>query len=79
MYRFFYLFLFLTVQGFISAQEYDLPSELDDNFIFFKSTDNKVHVLNYSNDYVFEKGKWTKNKLKTRSSKRDSVILFHSK
>ena len=48
-------------------------------FIFFKSTDNKAHVLNYSNDYVFEKGKWTKNKLKTRSSKRDSVILFHSK
>ena len=79
MYRFFYLFLFLTVQGFISAQEYDLPSELDDNFIFFKSTDNKAHVLNYSNDYVFEKGKWTKNKLKTRSSKRDSVILFHPK
>ena len=79
MYRFFYLFLFLGIQGFISAQEYDLPSELDDNFIFFKSTDNKAHVLNNSNDYVFEKGKWTKNKLKTRSSKRDSVILFHSK
>ena len=36
-------------------------------------------MLNYSNDYVFEKGKWTKSKLKTRSSKRDSVILFHSK
>ena len=79
MYRFFYLFLFLGIQGFISAQEYDLPSELDDNFIFFKSRDNKAHVLNNSNDYVFEKGKWTKNKLKTRPSKRDSVILFHSK
>ncbi|MDG1967261.1 MAG: hypothetical protein P8I41_03820 [Flavobacteriaceae bacterium] len=77
--KFISLFLFLVIHGFLNAQEYELPSEIDDNFIFFKSTDNKAHVLNNLYDYVFENGKWTKNKLNIRPSVRDSLILFHSK
>ena len=79
MYKFICLFVLIGTQGFLSAQEYEFPEKIDDNFIFFKSIDNKIHVLNRSIDYVFEKGKWIKNKLKSRSSKRDSLILFHKK
>ena len=79
MYKFICLFVLIGTQGFLSAQEYEFPDKIDDNFVFFKSTDNKIHVLNRSIDYVFEKGKWIKNKLKSRSSKRDSLILFHKK
>ena len=63
MYRFVFLLMLLGIQGFLSAQEYEFPEKIDDNFVFFKSIDNKIHVLNRSTDYVFEKGKWTKNKL----------------
>lgn len=79
MYRFVFLLMLLGIQGFLSAQEYEFPEKIDDNFVFFKSIDNKIHVLNRSTDYVFEKGKWTKNKLKSKPSKRDSLILFHKK
>ena len=79
MYKFVCLLMLLGTQGFLSAQEYEFPDKIDDNFIFFKSIDNKIHVLNRSTDYVFEKGKWTKKKLKSKSSKRDSLILFHKK
>jgi len=73
------LFLFLLIHGFLNAQEYEFPEKIDDNFVFFKSKNNKTHVLKNSINYVFEKGKWTKNKLKTKLSKRDSLILFHPK
>ena len=79
MYKFVCLLMLLGAQGFLSAQEYEFPDKIDDNFVFFKSIDNKIHVLNRSTDYVFEKGKWTKKKLKSKSSKRDSLILFHKK
>ena len=79
MNRFICLLALLGIHGFLSAQEYEFPEKIDDNFIFFKSKDNKIHVLNRSADYIFEKGKWTKNKLKSKSSKRDSLILFHRK
>ena len=79
MYKFVCLLMLLGTQGFLSAQEYEFPDKIDDNFVFFKSIDNKIHVLNRSTDYVFEKGKWTKKKLKSKSSKRDSLILFHKK
>ena len=79
MYRFVFLLMLLGIQGFLNAQEYEFPDKIDDNFVFFKSIDNKIHVLNRSTDYVFEKGKWTKKKLKSKSSKRDSLILFHKK
>ena len=79
MYKFVCLLMLLGTQGFLSAQEYEFPDKIDDNFVFFKSIDNKIHVLNRSTDYVFEKGKWTKNKLKSKPSKRDSLILFHKK
>ena len=75
----FVFLLFLGIQGIINAQEYKLPSEIDDNFVLLKSKNNKIHVINNLYDYVFEKGKWTKNKLNIRSSKRDSLILFHPK
>ena len=78
MYKFIFL-VFLGIQGLINAQEYKFPSEIDDNFILFKSADNKAHVLNNLYDYVFENGKWTKNKLNIRPYVRDSLILFHSK
>ena len=78
MYKFIFL-VFLGIQGLINAQEYKFPSEIDDNFILFKSTDNKAHVLNNLYDYVFENGKWTKKKLNIRAFVRDSLILFHSK
>ena len=79
MYKFVCLLMLLGTQGFLSAQEYEFPDKIDDNFVFFKSIDNKIHVLNRSTDYVFEKGKWTKKNLKSKSSKRDSLILFHKK
>lgn len=79
MYKFVCLLMLLGTQGFLSAQEYEFPDKIDDNFVFFKSIDNKIHVLNRSTDYVFEKGKWIKNKLKSKPSKRDSLILFHKK
>jgi hypothetical protein len=79
MYKFVCLLMLLGTQGFLSAQEYEFPDKIDDNFVFFKSIDNKIHVLNRSTDYVLEKGKWTKKKLKSKSSKRDSLILFHKK
>ena len=79
MYKFVCLLMLLGTQGFLSAQEYEFPDKIDDNFVFFKSIDNKIHVLNRSIDYVFEKGKWIKNKLKSKPSKRDSLILFHKK
>ena len=78
MYKFIFL-VFLGIQGLINAQEYKFPSEIDDNFILFKSADNKAHVLNNLYDYVFENGKWIKNKLNRRPFVRDSLILFHSK
>ena len=55
MYKFICLFVLIGTQGFLSAQEYEFPDKIDDNFVFFKSTDNKIHVLNRSIDYVFEK------------------------
>ena len=73
------LFLFLLIHGFLNAQEYEFPEKIDDNFVFFKSKNNKTHVLKNSINYVFEKGKWTKNKLKIKPFKRDSLILFHPK
>ena len=79
MYKLIYLILLLGFQEFLSAQEYDFPKKINDNFVFFKSQDNKIHVLQNSFEYVYEKGKWTENKLNYRPLKRDSLILFHKK
>ena len=79
MYKVISLFLMLGLQHALQAQNYDLPLEIDDEFVFFKSHDNKIHLLKNDLDFVFEKGKWIKNKLKSRSSKRDSTILYYKK
>ena len=47
------LFLFFAVQFFSYAQEYDFPGEIEGEFIFFKSHDNKIHLLTNNFDYVF--------------------------
>ena len=79
MYKVISLFLMLGLQHALQAQNYDLPLEIDDEFVFFKSHDNKIHLLKNDLDFVFNKGKWIKNKLKSRSSKRDSTILYYKK
>ena len=79
MYRFFCLFLMLGAQVVLHAQEYNLPKEIGKDFIFYKSSDNKLHVLKNNNDFLFHNGVWKKTKLQNTLSKRDSMILYHEK
>ena len=79
MYKTVCLFILFGIQGFLSAQEYDFPNGIDDEFIFFKSHDNKIHLLTNSDDFVFYNGKWKRNQLGLPLLKRDSLILFHEK
>ena len=79
MYKTVCLFSLFGIQGFLSAQEYDFPNGIDDEFIFFKSHDNKIHLLTNSDDFVFYNGKWKRNQLGLPLLKRDSLILFHEK
>ena len=55
--------MFLGTQGFLSAQEYEFPDKIDDNFVFFKSIDNKIHVLNRSTDMFLKKENGLKKNL----------------
>ncbi|MDA9977893.1 hypothetical protein N9E42_02290 [Flavobacteriaceae bacterium] len=73
------LFLFFAVQFFSYAQEYDFPGEIEGDFVFFKSHDNKIHLLKNNIDYVFHKGKWNKIQLIFSQTVKDSLILFHEK
>ena len=79
MCRAIFLFLFFAVQFFSYAQEYDFPGEIEGEFIFFKSHDNKIHLLKNNIDYVFHKGKWNKTQLIFSQTVKDSLILFHEK
>ena len=79
MYRFFCLFLMLGAQVVLHAQDYNLPKEIGKDFIFYKSSDNKLHVLKNNNDFLFHNGVWKKTKLQNTLSKRDSMILYHEK
>ena len=79
MYRFFCLFLMLGAQVVLHAQDYNLPKEIGKDFIFYKSIDNKIHVLKNNNDFVFHNGVWKNTKLQNTLSKRDSLILYHEK
>ena len=61
------------------SQEYPLPRDIGDEFVFFKSFDNKIHLLKNNIDYVFENKKWVKKTLEFVPSKRDSLVVFLKK
>ena len=71
----FLLFFF----NFIASQEYALPKDIGENFLFFKDKDSKIHLLKNNIDYVFENKKWNKNVLSYKTSIRDSSIIFYEK
>ena len=43
---------FLSV--FTFSQEYILPNEIGEDFVFFKDNESKIHILKNNIDYVFE-------------------------
>lgn len=71
----FLLFFF----NFITSQEYSLPVDVGENFVFFKDKDSKIHLLKNNIDYVFENKRWNKNILSHTNSARDSSIIFYKK
>jgi hypothetical protein len=71
-----FLLFFLN---FIASQEYSLPVDVGENFVFFKDKDSKIHLLKNNIDYVFENKKWNKNILSYDSAVRDSAIIFYKK
>jgi hypothetical protein len=71
-----FLLFFLN---FIASQEYSLPDNIGENFVFFKDKDSKIHLLKNNIDYVFENKKWNKNILSYDSTIRDSTIIFYKK
>jgi hypothetical protein len=71
-----FLLFFLN---FIASQEYALPDNIGENFVFFKDKDSKIHLLKNNIDYVFENKKWNKNILSYESAIRDSTIIFYKK
>ena len=74
----FFIVFFLTSVCFYS-QDYSLPEDLGDDFVFFKSYDNKVHLLKNNIDYVFENKTWVKKTLDHHQTERDSLIIFFKK
>ena len=74
------LFFVFFLSSFNSlSQEYPLPKDIGDEFVFFKSFDNKIHLLKNNIDYVFENKKWVKKTLQFVPSKRDSLVVFLKK
>jgi len=72
-------FLFFFVSVSIISQEIKMPNNMGDEFIFFKTHDNKISFLKHNIHYVYEKNKWIKNTLEYNSSYRDSSIIFFNK
>jgi hypothetical protein len=70
------LLLFLNL---IVSQEYALPDNIGENFVFFKDKGSKIHLLKNNIDYVFENKKWNKNILSYDRAVRDSAIIFYKK
>ena len=70
------MLLFLNL---IVSQEFALPENIGENFVFFKDKDSKIHLLKNNIDYVFENKKWNKNILSYKSTVRDSSIIFYKK
>ena len=72
-------FVFFLISLNSQSQEYSLPEDIGDEFVFFKSFDNKIHLLKNNIDYVFENKKWVKKTLEFVPSKRDSLVVFLKK
>ena len=72
-------FLFFFISASIISQEIKLPDSIGDEFIFFKTHDNKISFLKNNIQYVYKKNKWIKNTLEYNSSLRDSSIIFFKK
>ena len=70
------ILLFLNL---IVSQEFTLPEDIGENFVFFKDKDSKIHLLKNNIDYVFENKKWNKNILSYKRTVRDSSIIFYKK
>ena len=72
-------FLFFFISASIISQEIKLPKSIGDEFVFFKTHDNKISFLKNNIQYVYKKNKWIKNTLEYNSSLRDSSIIFFKK
>jgi len=72
-------FLFFFISASIISQEIKLPDSIGDEFVFFKTHDNKISFLKNNIQYVYKKNKWIKNTLEYNSSLRDSSIIFFKK
>jgi len=73
----FFVFFLISLNS--QSQEYSLPEDIGDDFVFFKSFDNKIHLLKNNINYVFENKKWVKKTLELAPSKRDSLVVFLKK
>ena len=73
----FFVFFLISLNS--QSQEYSLPEDIGDDFVFFKSFDNKIHLLKNNINYVFENKKWVKKTLELVPSKRDSLVVFLKK
>ena len=74
---FYFVFFLISLNS--QSQEYSLPDDIGDEFVFFKSFDNKIHLLKNNIDYVFENKKWVKKTLDIVPGKRDSLVVFLKK
>ncbi len=74
---FYFVFFLISLNS--QSQEYSLPEDIGDEFVFFKSFDNKIHLLKNNINYVFENKKWVKKTLELVPSKRDSLVVFLKK
>ena len=73
----FFVFFLISLNS--QSQKYSLPEDIGDDFVFFKSFDNKIHLLKNNINYVFENKKWVKKTLELAPSKRDSLVVFLKK
>ena len=74
---FYFVFFLISLNS--QSQEYSLPEDIGDEFVFFKTHDNKISFLKNNIQYVYKKNKWIKNTLEYNSSLRDSSIIFFKK
>ncbi len=74
---FYFVFFLISLNS--QSQGYALPEDIGDDFVFFKSFDNKIHLLKNNINYVFENKKWVKKTLEIVPSKRDSLVVFLKK
>ena len=72
-------FLFFFISASLISQEIKMPKNIGDEFVFFKTHDNKISFLKNNIHYVYEKNKWIKSTLEYNPSYRDSSIIFFKK